>query len=226
MTDIIRPLKKVLLAIIAVAAFMFTGKAFGADSYSAFFTKSYISTSELASDFETGKVALVKNVDTLTFINLQLSNWNQQLSDRKVLKTDGKIFQLSSNFSSMSTARPYFVNILRNHCADNAGGWANGAFTLSRVNKSTGIIANDWVRASKPGEVFADLDPNTFNEVSQSDGNPSVAGFSLMCGNKMFAKVQTPTPTITYTPPGPISPGYQEVVYKPIPNPYDAPVNN
>src|SRR3989338_2153976 len=221
------PLKKVLLAIIAVAAVMLSGTKAFASNHTAFFTKAYTSTTQLANDLDKGKMALVKNVDTLTFINNLLKGWNTQLVVKKVLDVNGHTFQLPT-FTSIATARPYFSDILRNHCADEQLTWNNGDLLLDRVNKTTGAITSDWLRENKPGEISACLDPNTFNEVDGSDGQyETLPWFSLLCGNKYtIKKVTAQPPAIVYTPPGPISPGYYTVGYNPIPNPYDAPVNN
>lgn len=180
--------KKALLLILAMATISI-GKVFAQNSeHSPFFKKRYSTTLEVANDLAKGKLALVNNMDTLRFINLQLKNWNNQLAARGIQKDDGSTFQLESNFTSMRQARPYFCKILRNYCAEVQLVWKRGEFLVSRVNKKTGEISS-LIRANYDGELVATLRTATFdNEISDADGDigkPDIYGFSLACGNEL-----------------------------------------
>lgn len=182
-------MKKALFLLVTVVISGLGPKVFAKDAYSAFFAKHYTKTADLANDIEQGKTYLVYNVTELQFINSQLDNWNTQLLVHKVLNTNGKIFQLQKNFTSIVDAKKYFLNILRNHSLDNQLIWSEGDYLLARVNKTTGQFSDDWLRSNNPGEVVVELVPNSFDEVSSSDGEyATIPGFSLYCGNRMTPK--------------------------------------
>lgn len=198
-------LKKALILLVAIASTILGSKVFAQKAnHSAFFTKHYTKTSDLANDIEQGKKYLVHNVAELQFINLQLDNWNTQLAVNRVLNNEGNIFQLKEKFTSVTEAKTYFIDILRNHCVDNQLTWNNGDYLLARVNKSNGVVTDDWLRANNPNEVVAELVPNSFDEVSSSDGDyATIPGFSLYCGNRMAPKKTIepkaePAPRIVY----------------------------
>jgi hypothetical protein len=199
------------------------GKVFAQSQYSAFFKKQYTSTTEMANDLAKGKLALVPNIDTLRFINMQLDNWNTQLSAQGVKKDDASIFQIESNFISMEKARPYFYSILTKHCEGVILAWKEGDFLISRINKTTGEVT-EFLRKSYDKEIVAALKTKTFSEVSDADGDagkPNVYGFSLICGNKLTPKkVEQAPQSVVFVPqkqaaPSILAPSY-EVVYTPI----------
>lgn len=177
-------------------AIMGTGiNAFCEDGHTGFFKKSYAptktqtATQQIANDVRSGRLPLEGNVNELSFINLQLNNWNSQASQLRILNNWGGTFQLISNFTKIGEARSYFADIIEFHCFDSL--WQDHLiYKLDRVNARTGAITSDWARENKVGEMFVALDLNTFrDEISAADGYAVFAlalpGFSEQCGNKI-----------------------------------------